>query len=171
MTNAAGLRWCALLLAIVLSAATLSPQQPPVARRLDACALVSRASLNHIHVPRDAQAVPDSGGVLCRWGNSETGYALVVKVYASMDLATIERMHIAAAKTSDAIYEPTVAEGAWSVGKSFGRVLVAGRNGKAFQLQYYVPPHSKGADRVDHRATNADREALLVVGKAVLSHL
>jgi hypothetical protein len=174
MTRVHRARWCVpLFVPLFVLLPVLAPlsAQTPAAPRVDACALVSRASLSAIRVPRSAAAVPDSGGVFCRWGDTEAGYALAIKLYPSMPLATIERMHIAASKIADPIFEPTLGETAWSMGTPFGRVIVAGRHGKAVQLKYYVPPHSKGADRVDHRATAADRENMLVMAKAVLSRL
>jgi hypothetical protein len=155
---------------IVLVAVPLPAQAPPAAPA-DPCALMTRSALRHLTLPRAVKGEADSAGVICRWGKVEDGQALVLKTYATMAPATIERMRIAASKTGDPILEPSVAEGAWSVGRSFGRVLVAGRNGRAIQLQYYVRPHSKGADRVDVRATEADREALALAAKAAVARL
>jgi hypothetical protein len=145
--------------------------QLPSAVKVDPCELIPRVALRHLTLPRGVKGVPDSTGVSCQWGSIEASQALVLKTYATMAPATLERMRIAASKTSDPILEPSIAPGAWSVDKSFGRVLVAGKNGKAFQLQYYVRPHSRGADRVDVRSTEADREALLAVAKVALSRL
>jgi hypothetical protein len=157
------------MLASALCVVPLAAQ--PSAHTADVCTLIPRTALQRLSLPPNVSGVPDSGGVMCRWGNVDAGHALVIKTYPTMTPATIERMRMAAARTSDPILEPSVADGAWSVGKPFGFVLMAGRHGKALQLQYYVPPHSKGADRVDHRATNADRQALLVVAKAAVARL
>lgn len=165
-------RRVAMILVTVLSAMPIAAQQPgPRAPTANPCTLIPPAALRRLTLPRDVKGVPDSSGVTCQWGRIEDSQALVLKTYAAMTPATIERMRIAIAKTSDPILEPTVAAGAWSVGEAFGRVLVAGKNGKALQLQYFVKPHSKGADRVDVRATEADREALLAIAKVALARL
>jgi hypothetical protein len=167
--HAPRLRSCATLV-MAFGVAPLAARQPPAAKP-NPCALIPRSALHQLSLPRNVKGVPDSTRVTCQWGNVEENQALVIKTYATMTPATIERMRIAASKTSDPILEPTVADGAWSVGKSFGRVLVAGKNGKAFQLQYFVRPHSRGADRVDVRSTEADREALLAVAKVAFARL
>jgi hypothetical protein len=160
-----------------MAAAALPAQQPapkPAAKpapKSTPCDLIPQTALRRLTLPRDVKGVPDSTGVGCRWGRVEDSQALVLKTYAVMTSATIERMRIAASKTSDPILEPTVGPAAWSVGESFGRIVVAGKDGRAFQLQYFLKPHSKGADRVDVRATNADRLALLEVAKAALARL
>jgi hypothetical protein len=169
-TNTAGPRWCASLLVAVLTAAPLAAQKAPAARR-DACSLVPRASLRTLSLPHHPTAVPDSGGVICQWGSVQDGRALVIKTYAELDADRIARMRIAAAKTADTNLEPSVSDAAWSMGAPFGIVLVAGKDGKGVQLKYYVRPHSKGADRVDVRATEGDRQALIAVAKVALARL
>ena len=161
------------LLGVVMAAAALPAQQPAPkpAPKGNPCDLIPRTVLRHLTLPRDVKGVPDSTGVGCRWGRIEDSQALVLKTYAVMTPATIERMRIAASKTSDPILEPTVSAAAWSVGEPFGRIVVAGKDGKALQLQYYIRPHSKGANRVDVIATNGDRLALLEVAKAALARL
>lgn len=165
------LRACLATLGVVVAAATLPAQQPApkAALKTNPCDLIPRTALRQLTLPRAVKGVPDSTGVGRRWGRIEDSQALVLKTYAVMTPATIERMRIAASKTSDPILEPTMGPAAWSVGESFGRIVVAGKDGKAFHLQYFLKPHSKGADRVDVRATNADRLALLEVAKAALA--
>ncbi|MBC7843731.1 MAG: hypothetical protein H7099_15530 [Gemmatimonadaceae bacterium] len=158
------------MIAASLTVSWLTAQAPPRASP-DACALVSRAAIRRLSLPHGVKSVPDSGGVICRWGSVADGRALVIKTYATLEPARIARMRIAAAKTADTNLEPTVSDAAWSMGAPFGIVLVAGRHGKGVQLQYYVRPHSTGADRVDVRATNSDREALLEVARVALSRL
>lgn len=162
--------WSASLLAAALGAPSITAQATTPAAP-DACALVSRAAIRRMSLPSTAKAVPDSGGVFCQWGSIADGRALVIKTYAILEPDRIARMRIAAAKTADTNLEPSVSDAAWSMGAPFGIVLVAGKHGKGLQLKYYVRPHSKGADRVDVRATNSDREALLAVAKAALSRL
>lgn len=162
--------WSTSLLAAALSAPSLGAQgAAPVAP--DACALVSSAAIRRLSLPPHVTAVPDSGGMRCQWGSIADGRALVLKTYATLPPDRIARMRIAAAKTADTNLEPTVSDAAWSMGAPFGIVLVAGKHGKGVQLQYFVRPHSKGADRVDVRATNSDREALLSVAKVALARL
>lgn len=163
-------RWCAALPFALLGAVSLAAQKPPAAQP-DACALVPRATLRRLSLPAHLTAQPDSGGTICQWGSVQDGRALVIKTYAALAPDRIARMRIAVAKTADTNLEPSVSDAAWSMGAPYGIVLVAGKDGKGVQLKYYVRPHSKGADRVDVRATESDRQALVAVAKVALARL
>ncbi len=161
-------RWCAVLVGTVLAAMPLAAQiRTPATTK--PCTLVPQSALRLLLVPRGAKGVPDSTGATCTWGRIADRRALVLTTFAAMTPDVIERMRIGASKVSDPILEPTVAPGAWSTDKPFGRVFIASKGGHGLQLTYYTPPHSKGADRVDVRATNEDRLALLEVAKVALA--
>jgi hypothetical protein len=128
---------------------------------IDPCALIGPAQLRRLKLPAAVQGVRDSSSVSCQWGDIAERQALVVKTFARMDTLTLERMRIAATRTSDPLPEAGVGDAAWSVPKSFGLVMMATLHGKALQLQYYVK----------RRATTADRAALRAAAKAALQRL
>ncbi len=162
--------WCAAILTACLAVAPLAAQPSTIAT-IDPCALITRAALRRLGLPETLKGTRDSTGVTCRWGKAGERNALVVKTYASLAPDAMARMRIAAERTSDPILEPAVADGAWSMKESYGRVLMAGKNGKAVQLQRYVPPRRKANGRPDVTALNADRDALVAVARMALARL